>query len=132
MAELPSETNGFNPFGELIGLHFSEYGNGRCQCTLHISHAHLNPNGVVHGAVIYALADTSMGGALVTDLSKGQLCATIEIKISYYQAVSSGELVCDARVMHRGKRIAFMAADVSQDNTLVAQATGTFTISSPM
>lgn len=120
-----------NPFGKLIGLRLSQWGDGVCTCHLTVTEEHLNPNGVVHGAVIYALADTGMGGALVSSLQEGQQCATIEIKISYYRPVCSGELMGKAHVVRLGKRIAFMAAEVSNDAILIAQATGTFTISSP-
>ena len=122
---------GNNPFGKLIGLRLSQWGDGVCICQLTVKEEHLNPNGVVHGAVIYALADTGMGGALVSSLPAGQQCATIEIKISYFRPARSGELIGKAHVVRLGKRIAFMAAEVSSGDTLIAQATGTFTISSP-
>lgn len=121
---------GENPFGKLIGLRLSEWGDGVCIYHLTVSEEHLNPNGVVHGAVIYALADTGMGGALVSSLPEGQQCATIEIKISYYRPARSGELSGKAHVVRLGKRIAFMAAEVHNNDTLIAQATGTFAISS--
>ncbi|MCB0035473.1 MAG: PaaI family thioesterase, partial [Anaerolineales bacterium] len=71
---------------------------------------------------------TGMGGALVSILEAGQVCTTVEIKISYFQAVLAGRLRCDARVIQKRKRLAFLDADVYQDDVLIAQATGTFVI----
>ncbi|MCP4316284.1 MAG: PaaI family thioesterase [Hyphomicrobiales bacterium] len=42
----------------------------------------LNPRNVVHGGVIYALADTGMGAALYRMLDEGKSCATINCSIS--------------------------------------------------
>ena len=68
-----------HPFAELIGLRFEEQRAGYSRCVLQIGEKHLNPNGVAHGAVLYALADTGMGAALHPTLEAGQICATIQI-----------------------------------------------------
>lgn len=117
-----------NPFGRLIGLHFSSGGDGQSVCHLEIAPTLLNPNGVLHGAVVYTMADTGMGGALVSVLDAGQVCMTVEIKISYFRAVVTGTLRCHSRVIHQGKRIAFLEAMVYHEDALIAQATGTFAI----
>lgn len=119
-----------NPFGQLIGLQFASWGDGESACHLEVTPALLNPNGVLHGAVVYALADTGMGGALVSTLDAGQVCTTVEIKISYFRAVVAGTMRCHARVVHRGKRITFLEAMVYNEDALIAQATGTFAIRS--
>ncbi|MCA9900947.1 MAG: PaaI family thioesterase [Ardenticatenaceae bacterium] len=120
--------NDGHPFGHLIGLEFSAWGEGQSSCHLEVKPALLNPNGVLHGAVIYAMADTGMGGALVSTLEAGQVCSTVEIKISYFRAILAGRLRCDARVIQKGKRLAFLEAAIYQDDALIAQATGTFAI----
>lgn len=125
---LPDDEDEKNPFGRLIGLHFSSWGGGQSVCHLEVTPALLNPNGVLHGAAIYTMADTGMGGALVSVLDAGQLCTTVEIKISYFRAVVTGALRCHSRVVHQGKRIAFLEARVYHEEALIAQATGTFAI----
>lgn len=123
---IPKEVN--NPFADLIGLRFSGWGDGQSTCGLDVTPALLNPNGVVHGAVVYALADTGMGGALVSALDAGQVCTTVEIKMSYLRAATAGRLSCVARVIQKGNRIAFLEAQVFNDGTLIATASGTFAI----
>ena len=126
--KFPKVSKGFNPFCELIGLDFIKFGKGYTRCTIKVSEDLLNPHKVVHGAVIYALADTGMGGALYSLLEENELCATIEIKITYFKAVKSGNLMCDTNVINKGKKVAAMESEIRQEEQLIAKATGTFSI----
>lgn len=89
---------------------------------------HFNPQGVAHGGVAYSLADTAMGGAITSLLADGFWCATLEIKFNYHVGVREGRLICDASVVHQGKRIANIDARLFQDDRLVASANGNFAI----
>jgi len=122
-----------HPFADLIGLRFDEDGHapGRSECQLDVGPAHLNPHGVVHGGVLFSMADTGMGKALYPSLAEGELCATIEIRIAYHRPVSEGRIVCDSRVVSRGKRIAHLESDLMVGDALVARATGTYSIFVP-
>jgi len=124
----PLQSAGFNPFCELIGLNFSKYENGYSQCVLEVSEKLLNPHKVLHGGIIYSMADTGMGAALYSCLSEDELCSTVEIKICYFGAVISGIVTCDTELIRRGKRIAFLESDIKNDETLVAKAMGTYYI----
>ncbi len=118
-----------HPFAELLGFTITARSEGQCTSELVISNKHLNPNNVVHGGVIYTLADTGMGGALTSMLDDGQLCATIEIKINYFRPAISGTLRCETKVVHKGRRTAAMESEVlGDDGKLLARATGTFMI----
>lgn len=124
----PLNSDGFNPFGDLIGLHFSKFEKGISQCELTISKQLLNPHNVAHGGVLYSMADTGMGGALYSHLSDDELCATVEIKINYFKAVKSGHLICNTKLIHAGRKIAVLESDILNDGILVAKATGTYSI----
>ncbi len=69
-----------------------------------------------------------MGGALALLLDRNELCTTVEIKISYFLAVSSGTLTCDTRIIHKGNRIATLESEVKQGKKLIAKAIGTFLV----
>ena len=126
--EVPADTTGFNPFGDLIGLQFVKCEGGQSRCTLEVEQRLLNPHGAVHGGVLYSMADTGMGGAMYTVMEKEELCATIEIKITYFKAVRSGTLVCDTRIISRGRRVAALESEITSDGRLVAKASGTFSV----
>jgi acyl-CoA thioesterase len=126
--ELPADSSGFNPFGDLIGLQFVKCEGGQSQCTLNVDQRLLNPHGVVHGGVLYSMADTGMGGAIYSVMEKNELCATVEIKIVYFKGVREGTLVCDTRIINRGKRIAALESEITSDGRLVAKANGTYSV----
>ncbi len=127
--KFPLASEQFNPFGELIGLNFSECENGYSRCALEVAEKLLNPHKVLHGGVVYSLADTGMGAALYSDLDDDELCATVEIKIVYFVAVTSGTLTCETKVIHRSKRIAALESEIKNDGRLTAKAMGTFSVS---
>ena len=126
--KFPLRSKGFNPFGELIGLNFTEAGDGFTRGVLEVDEKLFNPHNVVHGGVLYAMADTGMGGAVYSCLEEDELCATVEIKIVYLAPVNSGLLTCDTRVVHRGKRIVIVESEVTNDGRPVAKSTGTYSI----
>lgn len=117
-----------SPFAELVGLSIDEQASGRSTLSLRVAPRHLNPHGVVHGAVLYALADTGMGAALYPTLSPGEICATIEIKISYFRPVWAGAVGCRTEVLNRGKTVANLDSRIYADDELVAQANGHYAI----
>jgi acyl-CoA thioesterase len=92
----------------------------------------MNPYGVLHGGVVYSLADTSMGGALSPELSANERTATIEITIHYLRPVRAGRIRAETRVVQRGRRVATLESDVynvdGEQRQLVAKALGSFAI----
>ena len=87
-----------------------------------------NPNRVVHGGVIYSMADTGMGAALYSDLAKGENCTTIEIKMSYFKPVTEGRLICDTKIVNRGRKVTTLESEITNNERLVAKALGTYYI----
>lgn len=116
-------------FARALGLQMVERGDGRCTMAIDIERdRHFNPQGVAHGGVAYSLADTAMGGALFSTLDEGLWCATLEIKFNYHVGVREGRLICEASVLHKGKRVANIDARLFQHDRLVASANGNFAI----
>ena len=120
-----------HPFAELIALRTDEQGAGHSRLSLRVAPEHLNPHRVVHGAVLYALADTGMGAALYPTLAEGEICATIEIKINYFKPVIEGTLSCMTELVNRGKTVANLESKVFLGKVLVAQANGNYAILRP-
>lgn len=125
MAKSPSIDNGF---GAHLGLEMVERGEARSVTALTVGPHHLNPHGVVHGAVLYALADQGMGAAVFSLLGEAESCATIEVKIVYLAPVRSGRIECESTVLNRGRRVAVLESEVRSGGKLVAKALGTFAI----
>jgi acyl-CoA thioesterase len=119
---------GFNPFADLMGLVVSRPRGGRCRASFMLAAAHLNPNRVAHGGTLYTMADTAMGAAIHSVLERGMACVTIEIKMNYLKPVREGRVLCLARVIQCGRRVAVVEADVKNQGVLVAKALGTFAV----
>ncbi|MCK7544603.1 PaaI family thioesterase [Marinobacter bryozoorum] len=117
-----------HPFPDLIDMVMDESEPGWSVNSIQIGEKHKNTNNVAHGAVLYALADTGMGSALFPTLDEGQVCATIEIKMTYFKPVFAGRVVCRTEMVNRGKTIANLESRLYVDDVLVAQANGNYAI----
>ncbi|MBL0086320.1 MAG: PaaI family thioesterase [Ideonella sp.] len=120
-----------HPFADLIDLKVQSQSAGCSTLSLAVADCHLNPHGVVHGAVIFAMADTGMGAALYPTLADGEICATIEIKINFFKPVVAGLLRCQTELVNRGRTVANLESRVFADDRLVAQANGNYAIFKP-
>ena len=120
-----------HPFADLVDFAVDAQAAGRSTLSLHVATKHMNPHRVVHGAVLYAMADTGMGAALYPTLSAGEICATIEIKINYFKPVHEGVLNCITQVVNRGRTVANLDSRLYVGETLVAQANGNYAIFKP-
>lgn len=90
---------------------------------------HLRNRGqVMHGGAIFSLVDIAMGLACSTAHGFDNQSVTLECKINYLRAVSEGEVVCKAQVLHAGRRTLVVEAEVLQGDKLVAKAQGTFVV----
>lgn len=114
-------------FLDLIGLSHIEDAAAP-QNEIQIGPQHFNPYGVVHGGVIYSLADTSMGAVIAPQLADHERTATIEIKINYLAPVRDGAIRAETTLVNRGRRVAVLEADVFNGDRLVAKALGSFAI----
>jgi acyl-CoA thioesterase len=117
-----------SPFVKFLGLQITKFDNGYCQCSLEIKNNLLNSHKAVHGGAIYTMVDVAMGSALYSTFKKDELAATIEIKINYLKPAYTKLLICDAKVVQKGKNIAVLEAEIKYDDVLVAKALGTFSI----
>jgi acyl-CoA thioesterase len=117
------------PVAELLHISRLEPEEGRARFRLDVVPELLNPHGVLHGGAVYTMIDYSMGAATMDALPPGEICATIEIKVSYFAAVRAGVLTCETSIIKQGANVVFLASEVTGDGgALVAAATGSFAV----
>jgi acyl-CoA thioesterase len=117
------------PLREFLGMELSDDEPGAGTATVEITEKHHNPNGVVHGAVLFALVDTAMGKATMSVLDEGVFCATIEISLRFIRPVSSGTVTAEATVLKRGRHVVHLDARIhDSEDCLITTADGTFAI----
>jgi acyl-CoA thioesterase len=116
------------PFQELLGFSI-ESGEGSSTARLTVDDRHLNPHGTVHGAVMFALVDTAMGGATMSVVGEGNWCATVDITTRFLAPCFGGELVATATVRKAGRRVVHLDASVTgTDGREYTAATGVFAV----
>ncbi len=119
------------PLRDYLGFEV-ERGEGSATAWLVLDERHLNPNGVMHGAVPFALMDTAMGTAAMSVVPEGAKCATIEVHTRFHASAVEGMLHAEATVTSVGRRIVHLQARTHRsDGKLVASATGSFAVVDP-
>lgn len=115
-------------FSRHLGIRYSEVGEGRAVTEITMDEHLRNVVGGFHGAAAFALVDCAMGAAVYSLLGPDELTATLEAKTNYIRPVSEGEIRCEAKVIHKGRRTAVLDAEVTAGGKLIAKASGTFAI----
>lgn len=115
-------------FSELLGCRVVQLDEGVAHVALSLEPQLRNRGGKLHGGALFSLVDISMGLACSSAHGFDQQSVTIECKINYIRAVSEGEVLCIAKVIHPGRRTLVVEADVMQGDKLVAKAQGTFAV----
>jgi acyl-CoA thioesterase len=117
------------PLQEYLDMELSGTETGVGTATLRLGDQHANPNGVAHGAVLFAMVDTAMGKVTMSTVDDGQYCASVELSLRFIRPASEGELIAEATVVKRGRSIVHVEARVHDgDGRLVATSAGTFAI----
>lgn len=120
-----------NHFGELIGMNFIILEPGLVQYSLKITKKHLATPLAAHGGSLAALLDATMGVGALTLVEKDfQVVSTLEMKVSFLEAVMNGdELISKSRIIRKGRKIIFAEAEIkNQHDKSVAKASGTFMV----
>jgi len=117
--------------GESLGFELAEVGDGFAVfAAVPGPHAY-NPIGTVHGGWAATLLDSACGCAVHTKLGPTQGYTTLELKIAYHKAVTTGTgpVRAEGRVISIGRRAAFAEARLT-DHTgrLYASATSTLLV----
>jgi len=96
--------------------------------------AHYNGMGVVHGGWSAALLDSALGSAVNSMMPAGRVFATLELKVNLTRPLraETGEVRCEATVLHVGRRTATADARVIDgQGRLYAHATATCIVVEP-
>ncbi len=106
------------PVAMLIGYKISIVENGYVVFELDPKEYHYNPFSSVHGGIISTLLDTTMTASVLSTLTKGTHCSTVEIKVNFVRPVTSkcGTLKCEAQPLHIGKNLATVEGKLKDQN----------------
>jgi len=89
----------------------------------------INPFGFLRGGYVSVFADALMSSAIGALLSDGELATTAEMKVAFLRPATPGLLRGEARVVHKGSRVAFLEAQIRDGkDQLLATVTSTWTV----
>ncbi len=85
--------------------------------------------GILHGGAIFSLLDSAAAFAVLTLLEPGSDTVTVDLTLHFLRPVSTGRIEARARVLRRGRRVAILSVEATdQTGALVATATTTYLI----
>ncbi|HYT30053.1 MAG TPA: PaaI family thioesterase [Actinomycetota bacterium] len=118
-----------SPFHQWAGIELLTVGGGRAELQLDLLPHHFNPQGIVHGGVIGAVADTAIGLALRSQLRPGLTHRTAQLNVHFLTKGEGNRIIALGQARHLGQRMGYGEAEVtdSQGNVL-ARATATFIV----
>jgi acyl-CoA thioesterase len=126
---LLTKTKSNSPFWQLLDMDLIDVKKGYAKTKIPFSQKLHNANGVVHGGVIFSAADTAVGLALIGLVGRHDVLATIEMKINYLKPFEGGEIIAEAKIIHKGAQTAIGDVDIRNSNgDLVAKAISTYAI----
>jgi uncharacterized protein (TIGR00369 family) len=85
--------------------------------------------GILHGGAIVSLLDSAAAFAVLTLLEPGTGTVTVDLTVHFLRPVSTGRIEARARVLRKGRRVAILSVEASdQTGVLVATATTTYLV----
>jgi len=118
-----------SPFHQWAGLRLISVGDGMAELEMTLEPHHFNPQGIVHGGIITAIADTSIGLALRSQLRPGLTHRTAQLNVHFLAKGEGTRLTGRGQALHLGQRMGYGEADVLDgEGRLLARATGAFIV----
>jgi uncharacterized protein (TIGR00369 family) len=118
-----------SPFHQWAGITLLRVGGGESEVAMELGDHHFNPQGIVHGGVIAAIADTSIGLALRSILRPGLTHRTAQLNVHFLSKGEGNRIIGRGHSRHLGQRMGYGEAEVSDaEGRLLARASATFIV----
>ena len=118
-----------SPYWSLLGMELVDVKKGWAKVRLPFDNKLVHPLGIAHGGAIFSPADSAVAMALVGMVEKDETFVTIEMKINYLATFTKGEIIAEAKIIHKGRNTALGDIIVRDGNgELVAKALATYMI----
>jgi uncharacterized protein (TIGR00369 family) len=117
------------PFWALLGMEVVDVKKGWGKVRLPFTKKLSQPDGYAHGGAIFSPADAAVAIALLGMIDRSETLLTVEMKINYLKSVKEGDIIAEAKVVHKGKRTALGDVEVrNSEGELVAKGLATYMI----
>jgi 1,4-dihydroxy-2-naphthoyl-CoA hydrolase len=118
---------GLMPLAKTLGIRTDAYSAEAVVLSLDWAPPLCTANGILHGGVVMALADSAGAACALLNLPEGATgTTTIESKTNFVGAVRRGTVTATAAVLHRGATTVVVETTVrGEEDKLVAKVTQT-------
>ncbi len=118
-----------SPYWNLLGMELVDLKKGWAKVRLPFDKKLIHPLGIAHGGSIFSTADSAVAMALIGIVEKDENFVTIEMKINYLATFTNGEIIAEAKIIHKGRNTALGDIEVKNgQGDLVAKALATYMI----
>ena len=102
----------------------------RIRLRMHIGSEHLRPGGTVSGPAMFTIADSGFYLATLSMVGPAALAVTTQISINFLRKPEASDLICEARLLKLGRRLAVGECLIWSEgmDDPVAHASGTYSI----
>ena len=115
------------PYARLLGMEFVGAERGAATFALDAREELTRMGGILHGGAIVSLLDSAAAFAVLTLLEPGTGTVTVDLTVHFLRPVNAGRIEARARVLRRGRRVAILSVEATdQTGLLVATATTTY------
>ena len=106
--------------------------DGRYSIYVDVDAIHLNRGGHMHGGMIATLLDAALGRTVYSQIPKGYVCPTVEMKVNFFRPATTGRLTASGQIINMSKTLAYAEGEIiNEEGKLVARASGTFYVRLP-
>ncbi len=117
------------PYYQLLQMKLEKLDLGFARLRMPVRQELMQIFNVVHGGAIGSLADTAVAFALLTLLEPEERVATVEMKMNFLVPAGGGQLISEARILSKGRRIALSDMEVkNKRGKLLAKGLATYMI----
>lgn len=113
-------------FNRWLGMRLEAFGEGWARmvlpCRPELVGDPFRP--AIHGGVLSALVDTTGGAAVFSLIGTEDRASTVDLRVDYLRPAGMETLVCEARVLRLGNRVAAVDATVHQGDPAKPVAIG--------
>ncbi len=100
-------------FAKFVGIEIVEVNKGRAKVKLEIREEHLNGVNIIHGGVLFSLADYAFA---IASNSHGNVAVAINSTISFIKAVDRGTIFAEAIEISKNPKLGIYKADVTHES----------------
>lgn len=112
-----------HPLHKDLGIESISSEGGVGVISLRLSEYVMNPDGLLHGGVIYLLCDVCAYSGLLSILDRDLTAVTHDIQVSIMQSARVGDMAeFKSRVVRLGRRLCFLEVVVTAGDAVIATA----------